>query len=504
MRVTSLQLRNFRSVAAMEPIALDSINVLIGPNNVGKSTLIRALYLLQQGLPDPRPDIRLGATEATVVLDVEDVHGISAWNDQPGNCDSGKLTATIHTSRADVQLNLAYSHPSGDAQATVSQLPAAEPNHFVVPYLTKRKAMNYTEDVREQFALQVTPDFSYLAAKLSRLGNPSFPAHERYRKTCEEMLGFVVTAVPSPNGQRPGVYVTATETLPIEQMGEGVPNIVGMLANLALSEKKLFLIEEPENDLHPAALKALLNLIIDSATTNQFVISTHSNIVARYLGAANNSQLYYIKSRSGELPPEAQVNLVPSSPAARLGVLRELGYSFADFDLWDGWLILEESSAERVIRDYLIPFFAPKLSRIRTLAAGGNSQVEPTFEDFHRLARFTHLEEAYRGRAWVLVDGDDAGQEIVARLRARYSSWDASHFACFDQEQFETYYPVEFSERVKIALGEEDRQTRRDAKRTLLDDVRRWLDEDEARAHAALETSAAPVIDALRRIETSL
>ena len=50
-----------------------------------------------------------------------------------------------------------------------------------------------------------------------------------------------------------------------------------MLAEITLAKNKLFLIEEPENDLHPKALKALLELILESSASNQFVISTHSN-----------------------------------------------------------------------------------------------------------------------------------------------------------------------------------------------------------------------------------
>ena len=105
------------------------------------------------------------------------------------------------------------------------------------------------------------------------------------------------------------------------------------------------------------------------------------------------------------LPVKAAIRLVAPTAQARLEVLRDLGYSFSDFDLWDGWLFLEEASAERIIRDYLIPWFVPKLQRVRTLSAGGATKVEPAFEDFHRLVRFTHLEKAYENLAWVRVDG---------------------------------------------------------------------------------------------------
>jgi hypothetical protein len=63
-----------------------------------------------------------------------------------------------------------------------------------------------------------------------------------------------------------------------------------------------------------------------------------------------------------------------TDPAARVAALSDLGYELYDFNLFDGWLILEESSAERIIRDYLIPWFVPRLTRVRTIAAGGASK----------------------------------------------------------------------------------------------------------------------------------
>ena len=486
----------------MESIALGRITILVGPNNAGKSSLLRGIYAMQEGTGNLSADLRLGSNEAIVNLSLEAISGLTRGSGDRVD-GAGDLTITI-TSDGGTALTMAQSTPSGHDTMNIARLPAIEPGHFVVPYLSKRKPLDYQEDVREQFALAVTPQFDHLAAKLSRLGNPSFPSHERYRRTCEALLGFVVTAIPSRNGQRPGVYVTETESIPLSQMGDGVPNIVALLAELALSHGKLFLIEEPENDLHPKALKALLDLIVESAEHNQFVVSTHSNIVARHLGAADDSRLYYVDGEPGKLPPVAHVKEVEPTPAARLGVLKDLGYTFSDFDLWDGWLILEESSAERIIRDYLIPFFTTKLARIRTLAAGGNQEVEPTFDDFYRLVRFTHLEEAYRNRAWVLVDGDTHGREIVERLRERYSTWEPDRFGCFDQAQFERYYPSEFSDRVDQVLSETNRPARREAKRVLLDDVRQWLDEDEDRAHVALTKSAAPVIATLKRIEAQL
>ena len=385
----------------------------------------------------------------------------------------------------------------------LSRLPNAEPHHLIVPYFSKRKVAQFVETVNQPHTATVAPDLRYLTSKLARLANRDYPAADKYRTACKEILGFIVTAIRSPNGQRPGVYVDTTRTIPIEAMGEGVPNIVGLLSELAVAEGKLFLIEEPENDIHPNALTALLDLMLESAEHNQFIVSTHSNVVVRHLGSHEDSTVHYIDSDRA-LPPTAIARRVAEDPAARIGVLRDLGYELYDFHLWDGWLVLEESSAERIIRDYLIPFFAPQLKRVRTVAVGGNSQVEPAFADFDRLFRFTHLEHQYRNRAWVVIDGDDGGQRIVAKMRERYkASWEPDRFRCLSETDFESYYPGRFADAATEVLSRNG-QAKREGKRELLNDVLAWANANEDEARVEFAESAREVIDLLSEIERSL
>lgn len=499
MRVKSIQLQGFRSFDVPTSIDLGQLNVFIGANNAGKSSILKSVYLMQEGSGSAMPDVRAGMGRAQIHMSLEEVSGPS-WGDR----GSGTLTITLtSTDRQNGGMTMEFRSANGEV-SSLNQLPPREPFHFVVPYLSKRKTAGYQEDVRSQSAMMVQASMANLAAKLSRIANPSFPAYERYNETCRAILGFLVTAVPSENGQRPGVYLPNLETLPIDQMGEGVPNIVALLADLSLSKGKVFLIEEPENDLHPSALKALLDLIVESSESNQFLVSTHSNIVLRHLGAPPSSRVYRVDASAATLPMVSTVTPIEPTPQARLEVLRDLGYSFSDFDLWDGWLFLEEASAERIIRDYLIPWFAPKLVRVRTLSAAGVDNVAPTFQDFHRLVRFTHLEQAYLNVAWVRVDGDDTGKRVIERLQDEYPSWKPDRFAHFEYAQFERYYPTAFSERITLSLAIPDKQQRREAKRILLEDVRKWLDEDPERGKRALEGSAIEVINDLKKIESQL
>src|ERR1051325_10823615 len=153
--------------------------------------------------------------------------------------------------------------------------------------------------------------------------------------------------------------------------------------------------------------------------------------------------------------PVCTCRAVSDKTNERISVLENLGYDVFDSFLWKGYLILEESTAERVIRDVLIPNFYPSLkTKLRTIASRGVQNVEPCFGDFHRLFVYVHTSPAYKERAWVFVDGDELGKRVIEKLRNQFSKeWPEQHFKCFSEEQFEKYYPKRFDQEVSKVLS---------------------------------------------------
>ncbi|MEW2472234.1 MULTISPECIES: ATP-dependent nuclease [Micromonospora] len=335
------------------------------------------------------------------------------------------------------------------------------------------------------------------------LATSEIPEARAFRAACRDVLGINLNILTNEHGQqRLGVQVDRFTEIPLSAMGAGITSALNLLLSLSSSRNKLFLIEEPENDLHPQALKALLDIILDAAATNQFVISTHSSIVMAKLGVVPGAVVLHSRS-NGEIPPTSTYEVV-DSPGSRLSVMQDLGYELADLDLGEGWLIFEESSAERLAREFLIPWFAPRLLRLRTLAASGTSRLEPIMQDYLELFLFAHLEPMYRGRAWVIADGDESGVSVIERLKRKFSGWPPDRFINFDRADFELYYPSFFKEDAERALAQADKKKRREAKRLLLGKVLAWIAEDESGAKEAFAESASEVIDKLRAIERSL
>jgi len=500
VKLSSARITNFKSFADTGEIALGNVNVLVGRNNHGKSAFIRAVGIMQQGAPINRADVRLGEQQATIALTLTGNNQRDFQRHYPGYQRDDYLLAQFALAR-----DGGISFMSGPESSWPSmQIPAQEPQNFIYTYLSKRKVFDFDREVDRVRTLAVQTDLRNLVAKVARLANPDYVHAAEYDELCKAMLGFRISAYAAEDGrgQQAGITVGVYDHIPIEAMGEGVSSQLGLITDLCMADGNLFLIEEPENDIHPEGLKTLLNVIVEKSKTNQFIVSTHSNIVTRFLGAAPNSRVFEFESdfQPGRIPT-ATIREVAPTAEARIDVLRRLGYELSDFDLWDGWLILEESSAEIIIR-YLIPWFAPGLARIRTVAAGGTSKVEPTFEDFRRLFLFAHLEPQYHGRAWVVVDDDSEGKKVVAGLRGKYKDWPEDHFTTWSQSNFEHYYPSRFAGQAKEALAKNHRE-KREAKKKLLHKVKAWCDNSKE-AKAEFETSAAEAIQTLRQIEAQL
>jgi len=500
MWIKNLKIKNLRCIKNADIEFSRGLNIIVGQNNSGKSTILLPIIALQNGLPSiARDDLRIDENEASVNITFED---IGSYNIQ---IKSYRCIWWEYNSKHK-NFELSGEDQNGNI-IRVPIFPGNEPENFIYPFLSKRKATKMSEQVNVTIADKVSENFENLNAKIDRLTSSDYPYHDSYIKACEDILGIRITTAPATKGKRAGYTIEHGKQIPLSAMGEGVTNVVGLLVNLAISQDKLFIIEEPENDIHPQALKSLLAIIAESSQKNQFIITTHSSLVLRILGAVQDACIFHVTSAFDGKIPTATITQVPDTPDDRRMILHDLGYQMSDNDLWDAWIFFEESSIERIVNQFLLPLFTPSLQgRIRTYSAHSLSEVIPKFEDFNDLFVFLHLSPAYKNRVWVVVDGGNEEKSIIDRLRELYvpKKWESDRFSQLSQHDSEYYYPDEFSENIKTVLSQPSGKTRQEAKKTLLNEVLIWLNEDPNRAKIALETSAKEIIELLRRIEAEI
>ncbi|MBD2742342.1 AAA family ATPase [Coleofasciculus sp. FACHB-1120] len=516
MWVSKVELSNFRSFVSASVGLSKGINLVIGPNNSGKSTLLKSVAWVQYGSSLSHTDLRLSQKDGFVQIELNNIKQffpesselnkvIKVSLSSPNNIGIEFFNRHIHIQGIPGELSLTNTMNTFSFYSY--SIPNQEPENFIYPYLSRRKVATYEEMVNLNSTSSVRGNFSNLYAKIDRLSNPEMPANKQYVQACREILGFQITAIPSEQGKKAAYVVSNFESIPLEAMGEGIANLVGLIVDLCIANNQLFLIEEPENDVHPKALKKLLKLIAEKAETNQFIITTHSNIVVKYLGSQSESKLFRVTMEFEDRLPTSEIEEVGDSSEARLHVLEELGYELFDFDIWSAWLILEESTAEKIIREFLIPWFTPELKdRIRTFSARSVNEVETKFEDFNKLFVFLHLQPIYKNLAWVIIDGGDEEKKVIERLKRTYTSsgWGEDHFLQFSKHDFERYYPQKFQSKIDSVLQMPNSKSRQGCKKALLHEVEAWIKENPELAKTAFKESASEVVQMLHQIESAL
>jgi predicted ATPase len=494
MRIAQIRLVGLRCFDDTTDLRLaEKFNIIVGQNNSGKSTLLKGVLQLQ-GMGLDGKDVRPLVANAWLSILLGDLRPTDIL--QIGNYQQPSMRFSC------VFLGNAYvynDYPIIGFGLGQQIFHSARPHHHLVPFIAKRKASGFNEVINAAALTPVTGTLQNLYSNIDLLATDGHPNHEAYKAAVHEILGLRITTQPSNAGKVAGFYLDADNFITLDRMGDGVAEIVALITELCLARNKIFVLEEPETNLHPKGLKALLNLVRTASADNQFIIATHSNVVVRELGGEEDSKVFGVY-RDGDTPNSpSRVEEVERTPAAHMQLLRELGYEFTDFSLHEGWLFLEESSAERIVRDILIPSFVPKLKgRLRTFSAAGVDNLEPTVAEFRRLITFVHLQPVYDGRIWVRADGDAAGTAVIAKMQDVFPNLDVDALACFEQPQFEHYYPAQFADAIVQALEVPDKRQRREAKATLLNQVVEWTSNNVDEAKAAWAESADEVIKILK------
>ena len=510
MKISSLQLTNIRGFIDSGIINFsENINIFIGENNSGKSTLLNSILLLQKNTFNVK-DISLEKTAGKIKVQFTNPNNYFPKID-PFKFHSGQYETAWYLDLAiTTGIEQRFFRPKTTQFIDAPHISSVEPDNLIYPYLSKRKVGNYSEVINSEKSNSVTGNFENLYAKIDRLSNPYFkPGFDEYKEACENVIGFPISCIPSANGKRAALIVENLNHIPLTSMGEGVANLLGLIVDLCIAKEKVFLIEEPENDIHPTALKALLALIEKKSQNNQFFISTHSNIVAKYLGGLDKTKLFKVTMNLPEDKPlpQSSIKEISKDKRERQQVLEELGYEFNDYDIWKGWLFLEESSAEEIIRDFLIPFFVPSLkTKLRTYSSRSVTEVSLKFKDFNNLFVFLHLEPMYKNKAWVILDSGENEKQIIEKMKEYYlkHGWDEKNFGQFLEHDFENYYPESFKQKVADVLAITDKKDRRYKKAELLVELKQWITVNKELAKKELAISAKEIISLLENIAENI
>lgn len=189
-------------------------------------------------------------------------------------------------------------------------------------------------------------DGAGLIAKLANFQNPR--PEKKYEKNKFELINSFLRSILKKNDAT--LYIPHIEmklyvkmdnkTLPIENIGTGVHQLIIIATAVTLNDNLVFCIEEPELYLYPEIQKLFIKYILEN-TNNQYFISTHSNAIFDISGV----NVYHCYLKNGYTIIKPVFNM-----SDKYNILDELGYKASDL-LQSNCIIWVEGPSDRIYID---------------------------------------------------------------------------------------------------------------------------------------------------------
>ena len=292
--IKELDIENYGCIQKAS-FALTPLHALIGPNDSGKSTTLRALRTIAlcatEDQPDRKPDqafepmwgfkssmqveysdgVRYrvlpdherGGVQIEYSREAVSVEIRRPWDRHPGWPDIGKA-----------KLDLVVSVWNRLVHATMVRF---DPNAL------RRPAAQILSEQPIRFFDETGWGLASVYQAINSRDVDVFVAIR------DKVRGFFPTIqnILVPNIQGGAVVLQAklvdNTIVPAEAVSEGLLYFLGFTALQHLAESKLFLVEEPENGLHPARIAEVMAILREISKTSQVVIATHSPLVVNEL-----------------------------------------------------------------------------------------------------------------------------------------------------------------------------------------------------------------------------
>ncbi len=413
MRFLSIGVKGLRSFVDVN-LALDRrLNVIVGENNVGKSSFLGAIGLVKALPTGPLPEtywpdgkwsgplslslsVRLNKLELATIgekLRFPESKGAlsgAALQEKIGNL----FSIQIEWERPHFvpKFEMKFTRADGRDAATVS--PSMGNEYVLSEGLLTLGSGVYGQIVKllnEQYVsfpefrqrpqssatevLQSTEGI-HIASVLFLLRNGTRQQVTRFNRV-KALFGSIFPGlrleVTKSPGSPPALVIerkAGRHRIPLDSVGAGIAEMVIMLAHIAAESSKVFAVDEPELHLHPHSQRLLSGILRESSQNNQFMVVSHS---PHFVDSRNLSSVAIVRQESGR---SSVVRLDENYLDAyeTVAISKNLGVEEKEF-LFSRRVFLVEGPTE----NGAMPVLAKKVRRgfdehgVSMISVGGNS-----------------------------------------------------------------------------------------------------------------------------------
>ena len=282
--IKSFSIQNFGCLDNVRVDSLSKINLVVGPNSSGKSTLLKALYT---GLKSAEMYKRGKDDRVLMSIFQEKLRRVF-------QVDSLGELVKVGLSAAELEMKTSYEHMlmriSSKDKPILSEWTSPVPrddNSVFIPakeVISIQPIINRARFIDQIFGFDETYSDLCTALSLPTTKGKNYKNFASSRKTLKDVTGGVVFYDVK---KTKWMFTKDDVILPIELASDGIKKIGildTLLGNRYLSPKSVVFIDEIESSLHPEAISKLLDIVYAlSQTGMQFFISTHSYFVVKKL-----------------------------------------------------------------------------------------------------------------------------------------------------------------------------------------------------------------------------
>lgn len=542
MRLTTFSIENYRSITDARKISIGDYTVLLGPNNEGKSNILKALNLGMSAIEAYRPrEIRLPDGERRMMaarpLDV--TRRLYDWNrDFPIN-----RQAELPNSSSFIQLDFELTdeertefrrtigssinellplrmgfgpnkfslsvHKRGPGQKELNKkaaeicgfvferirfeyIPAirtAEQANEVINRLIESELWPVEEDKRFQDAVRIIdeiqrPILDKLAQSVTQTIRGFLPSVNKVSLELKREQRF------RSMRRDVGISVDDGVLTPIERKGDGVQSLVALAMMRHMAEQRrgsassILAIEEPESHLHPYAVRELRRVVLELSSLNQVLVSSHSPLF-----------VYPTRLASNLLVQDTQ-----ATPAKSIQQIRScLGVRFSDNLQNAEVVLLVEGKDDKIALSEIIMYRSEIVRRamtegvlaIDTLDGGSNLSYKAGFYVNAACSIQCLLDHDASGidganKAMELKYITDADVNFTVRLGKKSSEFED----LLDEREYHGIVLAEFGVDIKIRPMKKQKWAER-TRLQFLGQGQDWNDRIEAKLKAALANWAS-------------
>lgn len=462
MKIESVKLSNYKGyLDSGEVILSEKVNVFIGRNDSGKSAFVNSLRVLANKGNEKESITHISDNQESELLfklkGVSDSEVNLLTKDQVGDIvvatkisKNGSCGAKIFDKQKTVIRAIVGSEQG------VNLLKGERPDCPII-FFDSERYLTRGSGVGSDSSRPSYPSGENFSAILDELFSDEDYSDE-YKAVVEAWFGKPLIKAISNHGNTKivGRYAGG-RSVKSPNMGTGTLEIIYLIINLIMSKNKTLVLEEIERSVQPDLMKKVLEFISKKVEENnlQILLTTHSNIVLRHFGADKNNYVFKTELKDNDSKFKESKIFKLETGEERRAALYELGYELSDLDVFDGFIIVEESTAQRFLKDVIFANYFPGLSqKLGIIASDGAGDVKNKFKALNDIFLFLHVQKTEENiMPWsrqflVLVDGDDTGKNVVEELKKSYSSEKneqyreyESRFKCLDKRCIEYFYP---------------------------------------------------------------